>query len=476
MYIRIEHFLSRTEYNKSMYLKGSSYNYSSRRKRSSPIRVLVLLALVGVGLYYCINIVPETDPLFIATATSTTAPEVYVSEAETLYQDGRLDRAIEKYQEAISADPKNIDTYIALAKLQVFNGDYEDALTNAENAILLNSNNAEAHAVRGWALGMQGDYLDADTAFSRAKELNPNLSLTYSYQTEVLVEQINDGEDRLDTLDNATAASRQAITLGNQTMEAHRARGLLLEITGNYEDAVNEFQIAIAINPNIADLYLALGRAYRSVGDDTSAITAFERASTLDPYDPWAPYYISRTYASNGEYTKAIQQGEDAIELEPTETRFYWNLGTQYYRSGDYDKALEYFRISIQGGVGKDGAIVEGIPLSYDDRVSELYYMYGLILARSGQCQEAAEVVRLLTQGVPDDQNAILNAEYMTEVCKEGEFDIVLNTSGTSSFDSISGSDDADTEAAPEAEETPAADESESTGEEDEDMIVNNYQ
>ncbi len=448
-----------------MYLKGSSYNYSSKRKRSGPIRILVLMVLVGIGLYYCINIVPNTNPLFIATATPTTPPEAYLNEAETYYAEGRLSRAIESYQKAIKADPKNINSYIALAKLQVFNGNYEEALANAENAILLNPNSAEAHAVRGWALGMQGDYLDADTAFSRAKELNPNLSLTYAYQTEVLVDQINNGEDRLDTLDNATAASRQAITLGNQTMEAHRARGLLLEITGNYEQAVTEFQIAIAVNPNIADLYLALGRAYRAMGDDTNAITAFERASTLNPYDPWAPYYISRTYASNGEYTKAIQQGEDAIELDPTETQFYWNLGTQYYRSGNYAKALDYFRLSIQGGIGQDGAVVAGIPLSYDNRVSELYYMYGLILARSGQCQEAAEVVRLLTQGVPDDQTAVLNAEYMTEICKEGDFDIVLDTSATASFDSAS-SGSSDTEETPEAEVTP---------EEEDEMLVNNY-
>ncbi len=411
-----------------MYLKGSSYNYSSKRKRSSPIRVLILLVLVCAGLYYAINIVPNTDPFFIPTATATIAPEAYLNQAEALYADGRIERAIAMYREAIKSDPKNINTYIAVAKLLVFSGEYADALTNAENAILLNPNNAEAHAVRGWAIGMQGNYLDAQTAFNRAKELNPNLALAYAYQTEVLVEQINAGEDRLDTLTQATENSRQAISLGNTLMETHRARGLLLEITGNYEEAVTEFQIAIAINPNIADLYLALGRAYRANGLDTEAITAFERASTLDPYDPWAPYYISRTYASNGEYTKAIQQGEDAIELDPTETQFYWNLGTQYYRSGDYAKALEYFRISIQGGIGKDGAVVQGIPLSYDNRVPELYYMYGLILARSGQCQEAAEVVRLLTQGVPDDTTAVLNAEYMTEVCKEGDFDIVLVT------------------------------------------------
>ncbi len=67
-----------------MYLKGSSYNYSSKRRRSSPIRVLILMVLVGVGLYYAINIVPNTDPLFIATATPTTAPEAYLIQAENL--------------------------------------------------------------------------------------------------------------------------------------------------------------------------------------------------------------------------------------------------------------------------------------------------------------------------------------------------------------------------------------------------------
>ena len=150
------------------------------------------MALVGVGLYYAINIVPNTDPLFIPTPTPTTPPEAYLNQAESLYAEGRISRAIEMYQQAINADPKNINTYIALAKLQVFSGDYANALTNAENAILLNPNNAEAHAVRGWAIGMQGNYLDAQTAFNRAKELNPNLALAYAYQTEVLVQQIKD--------------------------------------------------------------------------------------------------------------------------------------------------------------------------------------------------------------------------------------------------------------------------------------------
>ncbi|HQN63399.1 MAG TPA: tetratricopeptide repeat protein, partial [Flexilinea sp.] len=160
----------------------------------------------------------------------------------------------------------------------------------------------------------------------------------------------------------------------------------------------------------------------------SEAITAFERARSLNPYDSWAPYYISRTYSGNGEYAKAIQQAQDAIDLDPTNAMFYWNLGTQYYMSEDYANALTYFRLAIQGGTTPNGEIIEGIPLSYDNRVPELYYMYGIILARSGNCQEAAEIVKLITQGIPNDTIAVENAQYMTDICKSGTFDITLTT------------------------------------------------
>ena len=42
--------------------------------------------------------------------------------------------------------------------------------------------------------------------------------------------------------------------------------------------------------------------------------------------------------------------------------------------------------------------------------------------------QEAAEIVRLITQGIPNDAVAVANATYMSDTCKSGEFDIVLET------------------------------------------------
>lgn len=411
-----------------MYLRGSKYSYNNRKRRSNPFTVIILLILVSTGLYFSIVIVPETQPLFIPTSTPTTPPEAYISEAEQFASEGRNARAIEQYEKAISSDPKNASVYISLAKMQMFENQFSEALKNAENAILLNGNNAVAHAIRGWALGKSGNFIDAEGAFKRAEEIDPRNPLIYAYRTEVLVDQFNSGQDSLNTLEKATEYSRQAIEYGNGIMESHRARGLLLEITGNYQEAINEFQIGISINPNISDLYLALGRNLRADGKDSEAVAAFERARSLNPYDPWAPYYISRTYSGNGEYAKAIQQARDAIDLDPTRTMFYWNLGTQYYMSQKYEDALTYFQLAIQGGTTADGQLIEGIPLSYNDRIPELYYMYGIVLARSGNCQQAAEIVQLITQGIPDDAIAVSNAEYMTEVCKTGNFDITLAT------------------------------------------------
>lgn len=408
-----------------MYLKGSRYSYNNRKRRSNPFRVIILAIIAAAGLYFSITVVPETQPLFIPTATPTTPPEAFVMEAEQFANDGKLARAIESYYKAIDSNPKDIAVYVNLAKLEMYEGYTEEALFNAENALLLNGNNPVAHSIRGWALGKLGNYLDAEAAFKRAGEIDPTNPLLYAYMTEVYVSEFS-AKESLSTLEKATESSRKAIEYGSGTMEAHRARGLLLEITGNYQEAINEFQIAISINPNIADLYLALGRNLRVAGQANEAITAFERARSLNPYDPWAPYYISRTYSGNGEYAKAIQQAEDAIDLRPEETMFYWNLGTQYYMSGKYNDAVKYFKLAIYGGMTPAGVEIEGIPIAYGSRIPELYYMYGLVMARSGNCTEATEIVKMISQQIPDDATAMANAQVMTERCKTNDFDIIL--------------------------------------------------
>ena len=389
-----------------------------RRRRSSPFRIFILVVLVGALVYVNQVIVPATPPPFIPTPTPTRSPESYVTDAENLLNEGKFSQAIQAYEEAIQADPTNPSIFITLARLNIYNGNYEEAATNAENALLLNSNNSMAHALRGWALGFMGDYLQAQSAIDNAIEQDPNNAAAYAYRAEILVLQDESGTGTLGSLDNAIEASRKAIELDPNLLETHRARGVVLEATGNYTEAAQEFESAIALNDNISDLHLALGRNYRFLQQYDKAVEEFTRANTLNPTDSLPDTYISRTYATIGEYATAIIFAQNAVKDDPTDPYLWGNLGQMLYKNLEYKDAKTALKLSVRGGTTPDGEEVEGLPLDYG-RVAEYYYTYGLGLAKLGECGEALQMAQLIQEGVPNDETAAYNAQEMINICAE---------------------------------------------------------
>jgi tetratricopeptide (TPR) repeat protein len=403
-----------------MYLRGSKLNMRrKRRSHSNPFVVLLLALMVGGAVYVNQIVVPETPPLFIPTPTATRNPESFVIEAENLFATGKLTQSIAAYEQAIRSDPNNAAIYVALARVQVFAAKYHDAQINAENALILNPNNPMAYAVLGWALGFEGDYLKAESSIKKSLELDANNPLVHAYYAEVIGKQIEAGQGALGSMDKAAEESRTAIALAPNLLETRRARGYILELTGNYQEALVEYQAAAQYNDNIADIHMALGRNYRFLEQYDKAVEEFTRANALNPTDPLPNTYISRTYATVGEYAKAIQYAEQAVKVDPRDPYLYGNLGTMYYRNRKYEEAADALRYAIRGGTTPDGVEVSGLPLDYG-RVAEYYYIYGLTLARLGNCSEALPLSQVIMKGVKDDETAVFNAQEMVRICKEG--------------------------------------------------------
>lgn len=385
-----------------------------RRRRPNYFRLL-LLGLILLGGYYFNQIyLPAQPNPFIPTPTPTRSPESFVTEAETLFAEGKLLPAIEAYQSAIAASPQDSTLYVALARVQVFAGQYAEAEKNAKNAILLNPNNALAHGVHAWALNFQeGKNAEAQASIQEALRLDPNNALIHAYNVEIL---INSG---FDGVQKAIDESRVALALDPNIVETHRARALLLEATTNYEEAIAEYQAAIQINPNIPDLYIGLGLNYRVLQVYDEAIAAFTRANALNPADPFPDLYISRTYATIGEFAKSLQYAETAVQDRPDDPSLRGNLGVMYYRNNYWSEAIQQLGYTIYGGVTEDGVEIEGIPLVNDVRVAEYYYTYGLALARTNQCGEALQIAQLIQTRVPADENAQFGASEINRICTE---------------------------------------------------------
>ncbi|MBA4380106.1 MAG: hypothetical protein C0393_05410 [Anaerolinea sp.] len=402
-----------------MYLRGSKWSMKRRRQPINVFRIILLLLLVAIAVYINQVVVPGVPPPFVPTATATREPESYLTDAEGLFNQGKLLQAIAVYQDVIRIKPDDPAIYIALARVQVFAGHYKDAQKNAENALLLNPNNSMAHAVRGWALTQDKDYLAAEAAIKRALELDPNNGLAHAYYAELLGNMYLDSSGPFDAITIAGEESRVATTLAPNSLEARRARAFILEITDNREQAVQEYQAAIAINGNIADLHLSLGRTYKAMGILDKAIAEFTLANTLNPSDPTPALYTSRAYAAVREDAKAAQYAEQAVKVAPTDPYLRGNWGVMLYRNLQWPEAIVQLSLAINGGVSEDNQPIKPLSLTGNDpRLTEYYFIYALVLARMNRCGEVLPVAQLILGSVPADDIAVYNAQESLRICQ----------------------------------------------------------
>jgi tetratricopeptide (TPR) repeat protein len=399
----------------------------------NPFRVVFLLLIIG-GIFYANKYwVPNIPNPFVATSTPTRPPESYITDAEQLVSEGRLTMAITAYKQAVEVDPKNPSNYVALAKLFIYTGTYDEAIKYAEYALLLNPENDQAMALRGWAMGLSGDYINAEGSLKDAIATNATNAPAYAYLSEVYVLMVQAGQGQLETSQNAIDYSKKAMELAPGTLETHRARGIILEYTGNYNDAITEFEAAIAINPNIAYLHLALGRNYSAIQEYSKAITEFTKANALNPKDSQPETLISKTYLINGDYTKAVQYAEAALQDDPTDPYLYGNLGLTYWRNGQYQAAADALRMAVQGGTTSNGDVVTGLPIA-SGYAGQYYYTYGLALAKLGQCGMALQIAQVVATSLRDDDVAVYNAQEMINECAllstQGATDVPTPTAG----------------------------------------------
>ncbi|MEJ1731363.1 hypothetical protein SMA90_34075, partial [Escherichia coli] len=85
------------------------------------------------------------------------------------------------------------------------------------------------YALLGWAKGFQQEYLAGEVDAQKAIELNLNSGLAHAAYAYVLALRVEAGLDELDTMDKAIEESRTAIALAPNLLEAHWARGYVLE-------------------------------------------------------------------------------------------------------------------------------------------------------------------------------------------------------------------------------------------------------
>ena len=460
-----------------MYLQGRSLRLRKSGRRSNPRRVifLVLLILGGI-LLVSLKQQGMVQPLFIPTALPTRIPQVYADEAEAQFDAGNLDKAIEAYQHAVEADPKNLNYWVAKARIEVFAQKYEAALETAGNAIMVAPNDAKAKAVYAWALDWNVAYgcrcktfAEAESAAVTAIALDKNYAPAHAYYSEIL----NDSGKFEQGFREAETAQRLAPNL----LEAERALGYANESVGNYQGAIDHYLAASKINPNLISIYVALGVNYRALQDYEQAIFYFSKASAIDPNDVDPYLYLSRTHYQNDELGTAIQYLQKALDLQPGNPDIHGRLGLILFKRRNYEGAEPELRLAVLGGkvdglgnplldikgdpllnasgkpvagldangnlvvlddngnpvTGKQADVLDLQPLPLTGAITlEYYYTYGNLLAFLQDCgrDQAPRILQLALDFAPDDPTVQASFDESMAICA-GELTVNEAVNGT---------------------------------------------
>jgi serine/threonine-protein kinase len=148
-------------------------------------------------------------------------------------------------------------------------------------------------------------------------------------------------------VEKAQAFCTRSIKLNDLLAPVHVTLGIIKNGTGRYEDALNEFQRALQLDPVNSDAYRGLARTYVALGKIVKAEATYKKAIKLRP-SYWAGYEnLGWFYYSYGRYAEAERMFSRVTELTPDNARGYYSLGAMYYLTGHYDSAASLFEKSI---------------------------------------------------------------------------------------------------------------------------------
>ncbi|MFO7586106.1 MAG: hypothetical protein R6W69_15370 [Anaerolineales bacterium] len=402
-----------------------------RQSQSSVYRIffLAIMALWGIWLIRGVE-VGAIEQVGMPTPTATRSAASLLEEGDIYFELGMLDESVDGYREAARIDPDNGQVWAQLARIQAYSSALmidaervsrlQEALVSINRAKEAAPNDSTVAAVRAFVLTWNAEvyYFDdrerydrflteAEQEITRALTLDNQNTLALVYYVEILTKQYR--------LDQANQFMRQAIERGETLMDLHRVYAYLLESQGLYNRAIEEYDKAIEINPNMTFLMLRAGAIYRHLGLSSTirsqqsmlferSLEYFARAAETNERngieDPTPYLSISRTYSQMGEYFAASRNVLRALSFDSSKADVYGQLGIVYFKSRNYEGAIPALKCAVRGctaeesceargggcPAGDPGTQVIGMPISSNTLV--YYYTYGSVLAALSRPQE----------------------------------------------------------------------------------------
>ena len=121
---------------------------------------------------------------------------------------------------------------------------------------------------------------------------------------------------------------------------SHQLRAEDFALRLDRDNAISEYQAALHLRPNEAELHESLGEFYLDNQSPADAQAELEKAVSLDHSRTKTLYLLGRLYLANNENEKALPFLERALQLQPNLNEANSLLGTALIRMGKFSDAI----------------------------------------------------------------------------------------------------------------------------------------
>ena len=124
--------------------------------------------------------------------------------------------------------------------------------------------------------------------------------------------------------------------------------GMIYSRDKEYQEAIEQYQYAIRLEPDRSIFHYALGAAYAKIGREEEAIGKFKKAIKLDYYNAEAHFGLANAYLKQGKNEegakemgifKKLREGniadmEQRVVLVPDNPKYHGELARSLYPTG----------------------------------------------------------------------------------------------------------------------------------------------
>jgi tetratricopeptide (TPR) repeat protein len=187
-------------------------------------------------------------------------------------QQGRREEALTRLQKALALDPDLPEGYFNLANLLVQTGKVQEAKSALARGIAIDPYDAAAYDLSGQVMAIEHKTEEALYKFQKAVQLRPGYS-PYLYNYALALVQAA-------RYDDAKTQVRAAVQANPKYAEAHEVLGALYLREKKSDLAIQEYQEAVAIKPEMNRVQLNLGLLLYAQGNRAEAVEHLQRAAT----------------------------------------------------------------------------------------------------------------------------------------------------------------------------------------------------